>query len=298
MKSNRSLSEIAAEVLAAEARGTSPPEDAARARAIGAIAKAMAERKIRERRRKWTAFAGLAAAAAAVAVVVGASWHHAGTRTEAAAVSTASSRPALSGTATASFVRGAPVILRAGTHRAVVEGTALEAGDRLIVEPGSRTTVALANGTYVLADSRADLVLVSPPPAAVFQLESGSVRADVAKLKPEERFVIRTNDAEIEVHGTSFDVSRVAPDPACGDGTTTRVDVREGVVAVRARGVEVFVHANESWPRGCAGHSQNGAAPEPSSLPAGSASNVSANPSPERRRSASASNLAAQNDQF
>jgi hypothetical protein len=53
------------------------------------------------------------------------------------------------------------------------------------------------------------------------------------------------------VRGTQFRVSVVPSNPTCGDGTTTRVDVVEGVVVVRHAGVEARVGAGEHWPAGC-----------------------------------------------
>ncbi|HVH40804.1 MAG TPA: FecR domain-containing protein, partial [Labilithrix sp.] len=199
--------------------------------------------------------------------------------------------------AAASFVRGSPVVVRKGARAALSSGAALEPGDRVVVESGSRLSVVLTNGTYLVVDDHAELVLSSAPPVTTFELGSGSVHADVAKLLPNERFVIHTADAEVEVHGTSFDVSRVEPDPACGNGTSTRVKVREGVVAVRARGIETLVRANETWPSGC-GTTAN--AP-PNEIPTASTTTSGhggiAAPIPPKR-TVEASTLAAQNDLF
>jgi len=71
----------------------------------------------------------------------------------------------------------------------------------------------------------------------------------VAKLAPDQRFVIRTTDAEVEVRGTKFQVSYAAPSPNCAGGTPTRVAVSEGLVIVRHHGTESRVAAGESWPK-------------------------------------------------
>ena len=84
-----------------------------------------------------------------------------------------------------------------------------------------------------------------------YELRVGAVRARVAKLVPGERFIIATNDAEVEVHGTAFRVAVVPVDPACGGGTITRVSVTEGVVSVRRDGVEVRVTPGHVWPEQC-----------------------------------------------
>jgi ferric-dicitrate binding protein FerR (iron transport regulator) len=220
--------------------------------------------RMREKRRRLKRIAfGMSAVAAAIALAVtfGRTAHESGRST--IAENTPKAMPA----ASALFVRGAPVVVRHGSPSALTSGAPLEADDRLVVAPGSRTTVALPNGTSLALADNAELVFTSPAPAMRFELTSGAVHADVAKLLPSERFVIRTADAEVEVHGTSFDVLRVTPDPACGDGNATRVKVREGVVTVRAGGREVFVRANEEWPTGCASAPSTSAASSTSSVP-------------------------------
>ncbi|MBX3219564.1 MAG: FecR domain-containing protein [Labilithrix sp.] len=311
MKSKRSLADIAARVLAADAKKVPAPAPEARTQAILAVAGAMRLRKRRKRVRLAALGALSLAASVALAVGLGRARH------ETAPVDVAAAKTATPAAA-ASFVRGSPAILRQGTRVALADGTPLEEGDRVLVEHGSRATVALANGTYLQVEELADLVLTSTAPSTSFELATGSVRADVAKLKPHERFVIRTADAEIEVHGTSFEVARVAPDPTCGNGTTTRVTVREGVVAVRAHGAESFVRANEVWPSGCGASAAS--APASAASAAASADNAPASadnaagsapanaiptavstagaPSNGRSLAPRASDLAAQNDLF
>jgi hypothetical protein len=132
----------------------------------------------------------------------------------------------------------------------------------------------------------------------MLDLETGALHAEVAKLGPSERFVVRTADAEVEVRGTSFDVWRVSADPSCGEGTTTRVKVREGIVAVRARGQsETLVHADEVWPRDCA----LSVAPAPTTPVSVTASAIAVATASVRHSiepSPPSSDLAAQNDLF
>ncbi|OJY28692.1 MAG: hypothetical protein BGO98_07505 [Myxococcales bacterium 68-20] len=304
MKSNRSLSDIAARVLTNEARDAGEAKPQARARAIDAIAVAIRQRKRRQRQR-WGVF-GAVAVAASIALAMGFGHLRGGEPTTGGA-------PPIAAAASASFVRGSPSLERGGVREPLSHGMSLQAGDRVLVEPGSRATVALADGTFLLVEDRADLVLVSTTPTTTFELGAGSVHADVAKLKPDARFLIRTSDAEVEVRGTSFEVSRAAPDPACGRGTTTRVKVREGVVAVRAAGNEALVRAGESWPRGCSDSTTTlGLAPQPPAvvLPAANEAVPTTNeatPSPAPTGAASAtkrsaepraSDLGAQNDLF
>ena len=130
-------------------------------------------------------------------------------------------------------------------------GRALQAGSRLIVDPSAGATLSLSTGTHLEVEPAANFTVVEDGRAQIFALNAGSLRADVAKLGHSERFIVRTVDAEVEVRGTSFLVSVVAADPECGGGTTTRVTVYEGVVAVRSREREESVRAGERWPRGC-----------------------------------------------
>jgi hypothetical protein len=138
-----------------------------------------------------------------------------------------------------------------GASTPVVAGRALQAGSRLMVDPNAGATLALSTGTHLAAEPGSQLSVVEDGRAQVFALHAGSLRADVAKLAAAERFIVRTLDAEVEVRGTSFLVDIVASDPNCGAGTTTRVTVYEGVVAVRASGHEEAVRSGERWPRGC-----------------------------------------------
>jgi ferric-dicitrate binding protein FerR (iron transport regulator) len=237
VKDDRSIIALAARALSKQAERPRPAPADARASAIGAMAQAV---RARHRRRRFRRGAGALALAATIALGIsfgrGAFDH--GVRTVAHVPPAAS----------AMFVRGAPMVVRDGARTTLSNGHPLESGDRVVAPPGSRTTVALPNGTSVAVQDQSELVFASAGPHVVFELSSGAIHADVAKLQPNERFILRTGDAEVEVHGTSFDVLRVTPDPSCGNGTSTRVNVREGVVAVRAGGVETFVRANESWP--------------------------------------------------
>jgi hypothetical protein len=94
---------------------------------------------------------------------------------------------------------------------------------------------------------------------------------------------VRTSDAEVEVRGTTFRIGFAIPDPNCGHGTTTRVNVDEGVVTVRASGHEWTVSAPDSWPE-CT----------PAAPPSGTPSALAVSPPKPRRTS----DLAAQNDLF
>ena len=139
----------------------------------------------------------------------------------------------------------------------------------MVALPHGHALLAFATGTRVDVEQGGDVRLVEADASQVLSLRDGALRADVAKLVGGRRFVVRTADAEIEVHGTSFRVASATPDPGCGDGTRTRVDVYEGVVTVRHAGREQYVRAGEAWPEGCTRARAAAAQPEPPQRPAG-----------------------------
>lgn len=129
-------------------------------------------------------------------------------------------------------------------------GAAVHVGDRLVTSDGI-AAITLATGTLLTADRGTDLTVVSSSATQTFFLATGAVHARVAKLLPGDRFIVATTDAEIEVRGTAFRVVRVPSDPRCASNSTTRVLVEEGIVVVRAAGMENRIGAGESWPNGC-----------------------------------------------
>jgi hypothetical protein len=231
---------LAAQALLEEPAGVKPPGAEARARAGEAIAEAIRESARAPRRGGWSP--GWMAAAAAVALA-----------TAAGIVGARSTGPArgVALGAVATAVHGRARVTSGDRERPLAEGAALGKGDRAVVDDDSALSLALPTGTRLLLQHGADLFVVEQGPAQVFHLARGAVRADVAKLHDGERFVVETDDAEVEVRGTSFVVETADPDPACGDGARTRVVVSEGVVTVRTAGVEQRVAAGERWPAAC-----------------------------------------------
>jgi hypothetical protein len=216
-----------------------PPREADRRAAIGAIEAAIRRRGAARARARvvWTLGA---AAAVVLAAGGGALLARRGPSAPLAVTpATAAAAPAR--------VTGDGVVVDGAPARASAVGK----GGRVVVRQGGHATIALPTGTELGIDERGELAVVEDGRAQIFSLTSGSLRAHVAKLGPGERFVVRTPDAEVEVRGTVFTVSLVPPDPACGEGTMTRVVVDEGVVAVRRRGEEARVAKGERWPSGC-----------------------------------------------
>jgi hypothetical protein len=125
--------------------------------------------------------------------------------------------------------------------------TTLPSGARLRAPATEELRLGSTDGTIVTLEAGGALALGEQAGARRFVLEGGAVRAQVTRLQGDERFIISTPDAEVEVHGTVFRVS-VGQPAACAGGTRTRVSVFEGVVSVRARGGESFVPAGREWP--------------------------------------------------
>jgi TolA-binding protein len=99
--------------------------------------------------------------------------------------------------------------------------------------PPSHASVRALPGTlFAREGSLADEVL---------RLHDGALTLDVEPLHAGERFRVTTADAEVEVHGTSFQVI------ADGDRLIA-VWVARGVVEVRPRGAQpATLHAGDSW---------------------------------------------------
>jgi TolA-binding protein len=74
-------------------------------------------------------------------------------------------------------------------------------------------------------------------------LDEGTLFVHVHHLREGQRFLLEMPDGEIEVHGTRFNVAVAA-------GRTERVEVAEGVVSLRLRGIpERRMRAGEQWVR-------------------------------------------------
>ncbi|MBI2394212.1 MAG: FecR domain-containing protein [Deltaproteobacteria bacterium] len=284
------LLRAAAEVLRDAATERVPPpseHDRLRAVVMMEAARDQAQRRTTLRRAVWP----LAAAAAALLVAgIAAKWPR-------------KPAPALVAAPVARTLEGRSVVVRAGVELPVAEGVSVEAGDRIVNDPGARAGLALPTGTHLLVEGSTDVAVTGTAATQSFFLASGAVRADVAKLREGERFLVRTADGEIEVRGTSFRVARVASDPTCQPASSTRVEVFEGLVVVRANGVEARVAAGERWPRCSAPAPVTPAAPAVASVAVPSSAPVSppkslAGASSPKPTEVSASDLAEQNDMF
>lgn len=233
-----------------------PPAPEDRARAVAVVAREIAMRaRVRRLRR---GIATGVAAAAIVGAALGASRYMVRQAAQ-VAVTPATSVPVAQiiahpvGTGSKVVVSGAPGPLE--------NDRALPAGSRVVTPANGQATLSFATGTTVMLREGADMTVAAEGSSQVLRLDTGSVDLHVAKLLPDERFLLDTYDSQVEVRGTRFRVSLVTPESTCGAGTRTRVAVTEGVVVVRHEGREVRIAAGEQWPGGCTRLTSAGAAP-------------------------------------
>ncbi len=199
------------------------PED--RDETVRRMERALRGRKVRRARARWSVGSG---AAAAVALATFGAIHH-----HTSGLAPSASAPVAPAEVVAEHVTGGVLVASGGHTNQLFDAKAIGTGDHVLALLDGQATIALATGTRLSVAGGGDVALLSSGSTQIFQLAAGSLRADVAKLHPGERFVIRTPDAEVEVRGTSFRVATAPPDPACAAVTTTRVNVFEGVVTVR-----------------------------------------------------------------
>ena len=192
---------------------------------------------------------------------------------------------------------GAVTALRDGHSASVGRGARLAEGTELRTS-GAEASLDFDNGTHVTLGGSSRVRLVEQTARKRFALEAGSFSAKVAKLTADERFVVVTPDAEVEVRGTAFRVTIVAGDPACEAGTPTRLEVSEGVVFITRGGAQLRVGASEHWPScgGAKSSSEERAAPSPPI--ARSHTTVAASARVAAPRPEASSHLAEQNDLF
>lgn len=215
------LTRGATDLLAAAPIDIAAPPPSARRDGIALLAAALEERhRLLARRRIYVGAAAMLAVAASVAFVVRNKPHD-------------PSLPlaTVEGSASVVYSTGSNGELRPGDH---------------VVSPGEGAVV-LKSGTRVSLAPHSDVAITSVGKTVALDVRAGLARFDVTKLATGERFLVRTIDSEIEVRGTKFSVSLVAPEARCG-ASPTRVVVSEGIVSVRHGGSELQLHAGDSWP--------------------------------------------------
>jgi ferric-dicitrate binding protein FerR (iron transport regulator) len=231
---------ISARLLAAAPEVKVEVTDSQRARAIEAISGALAAKTRRRVKFAW-ALASVAGAAAAVLVYFAIQPE---VHPPSVATQTVSAVVVSSGTGNA--------ITNQGGTQPLVSAAALPQGGHLVAGASGGATVRLSSGTELSVEHDTNVEFEDAGPVQRFFLGQGVLQAKVAKLTHEQRFIVRTPDAEIEVRGTVFRVEIVDPDAPCAEGRRTRVTVSEGLVEVRGAGASTYVHPGESWPPDCA----------------------------------------------
>jgi hypothetical protein len=230
---------LAAQVLrrrGAEPRGR--PAPLARDVGIGVVAQAIATRQRRRRARLTVGGAVSLAVAASAALAIGWYGAHGASRSP-----VADGSPCRSGSHCAKSVAPADDV-------GDIEGRPFAPGQFLVARSGQRDVVEFATGTRISLEQGAALEYRHGADSWRFGLERGSVRLHVAKLAHDERLVVETPDAEVEVRGTVFDVSVLDERAACA-GSRTRVSVEQGIVEVRWAGELHRLTAGQSWPTPC-----------------------------------------------
>ena len=161
------------------------------------------------------------------------------------------------------------LLLRAGATQPLLDLAALAAGDVVRSDEHGGATLAIGNGTRLTVAGVSRLRVDELGATRRFSLVAGQLDARVAKLGQDERFIVSTPDAEVEVRGTAFTVAVDGASGRCrGSVANSSVKVSEGVVSVRSAGGQVFLHPGESWSAPCSAGSA-GQAVEPVAVPGG-----------------------------
>lgn len=194
---------------------------------------------------------------------------------------------------------GGVTAMRDGRPEAVEAGARVAEGTELHTTALSEAHLDFDSGTHITLGGTTRVRLVEQSQRKRFALESGSLAAKVAKLGRDERFVVVTPDAEVEVRGTAFRVTIVPANPACAGGSPTRLEVSEGVVVIRHGGTEERVAAGERWPACDERHAAVGPNAGASAPPSARAAAGTGTSAPARAGKVEAtSHLAEQNDLF
>jgi ferric-dicitrate binding protein FerR (iron transport regulator) len=207
-----------------------------REQGIAIVARAINERTRRKQRTRVLAYGAAFSAAAAVALVAG----FLGARQATAGSDSGSSCVAL-GTCS----QPAPSI-EIGT----IDGQRFAPGQTVAAHDGRRALVEFGRGTEVALDPSSELEYRQGDSTRRFGLLHGSVHLRVGKLRPGQRFVVETPDAEVEVRGTAFTVALSEPGSGCASPRTS-VSVDEGVVEVRFHGQSYRITPGGHWPERC-----------------------------------------------
>lgn len=220
-----------AELAAAALKRRAPdarPREFSRDQGIGVVVNAMGERGRRRRVLRAFLVGGVLASAAGAALYFGAGSLHNGSHT--ACVGSA-----------------------CGIGHVRVDGAAsehrLEHGQSVVAGQGRSTVVEFGSGTRITLREQGELVYREDTAVQRFGLVRGAAHLVVAKLSSGQRFVVDTEDAEVEVRGTVFDVAVKSGPADCP--RRTAVAVTEGAVEVRSHGKKLLLHPGDTWEGEC-----------------------------------------------
>ena len=224
------LARAAAKLLAEEEIDARAPSTDERDRTVDAIKVELARSAQRGRRRRWALPLVSVAAAVLLLGIGAATWFRRGTGSVAAVPP--SNRPDANAAVVADTVRGTVFVEKNGERVALRSSAVLARGSKVVAMDGEAILV-LRSGSKIDVEHATTASLVEDGETELVDIERGAVTSTVTKRGATQRFIVRTPDAEVEVRGTVFRVSRLE-DPQCG--VQTRVHVDEGRVMVRAAG--------------------------------------------------------------
>ena len=208
------------------------------------------ERALRARgRRRLVPWLGWGVAAAAAAVLLSVGWRSLRPTEPAPAGGVArSAAPAETKLSVADVDGLGAAIETLEGVRPATRGDRIAAGTSVRVPGAGHLLLALDTGTRLRVGASSRVRLTALGATQRFDVESGTLEADVAKVPLGGRFIVATGDAEVEVKGTRFEVAVVPTPSACAPFARTQVMVQEGVVVVRFAGGEVRLPAGSVWP--------------------------------------------------
>src|SRR3954465_5200194 len=133
----------------------------------------------------------------------------------------------------------------------VATGAALDVGSAIDAPAQRELRIGTAEGTSLVLEPGSRLDMLESGAIQRFALKGGAVRVHVAKLAAGQRFIIDTEDTEVEVHGTTFRVALGEADSRCPAPLRTRVSVSEGIVSVAAGSRVTRLAPGADWPDPC-----------------------------------------------
>lgn len=251
------LARAAAKVLSQPAAEEHHVSAKSRAAATAAIRQALAAKASRKRRLRWLV---PAVAAGLIATTIGAAMLRGRSTPE---VATTVAPTVVPQGLVARSMTGEIVVLRGGSRVPLREGERVAFGERIRAE--GKGTLVFTTGTRLDLEPASELVVDDRDGSQVVQLDAGALTASVAKLAVDRRFIVRTAEADVEVRGTVFRVTRSVV-PGCGPTTTVRV--AEGRVVARSAGQEQPLLPGEGWASVCAASNPPNVTSPPPAAPA------------------------------